>query len=167
MGRFVRLMAITGSLVAPTLVLAQTDNETKAPSHQVGQIERGKYVTMITGCNDCHTSGYGEAGGNVPVEHWLTSSQLGFHGPWGTTYPTNLRLYFQGLSEDQWVDLAKGMRTRPPMPWFTLNAMAEADLRAMYEFARSLGPAGEPAPQALSPDEPPNTPTVDWPVPPR
>ena len=165
MRRIVELTAIISLLVAPAIVLAQTGNETKAPSPGPGQIERGKYVTVIMGCNDCHTSGYGDSGGKVPVEHWLTGSQLGFRGPWGTTYAINLRLYFQELSEDQWVDRAKGLRARPPMPWFNLNAMAEADLRAMYEFVRSLGPAGGPAPQALPPDELPNMPTVDWPMP--
>jgi hypothetical protein len=165
MRHIVKLATITSLLVAPALVFAQPGNEMKPPSRELGQIERGKYVTMITGCNDCHTSGYAESGGKVPVEHWLTGSQLGFRGPWGTTYATNLRLYFQELSEEQWVELAKSMRTRPPMPWYSLNAMSTDDLRAMYAFVRSLGPAGEPAPPAQSPDELPNSPTVNWPMP--
>ena len=32
---------------------------------------------------------------------------LGWRGPWGTTYPTNLRLYFQDLTENEWVRKAK------------------------------------------------------------
>ena len=62
-----------------------------------------------------------------------------------------IRRDFEALSEDQWVAIAKGMKTRPPMPWFSVNVMSEGDLRAMYKFVRSLGPAGEPAPQALPP----------------
>jgi mono/diheme cytochrome c family protein len=165
MGGIVKLTAIMSLLIAPAPVLAQAGNQPKAPSHGVEEIERGEYVTMITGCNDCHTSGYAESGGQVPIENWLTGSDLGFRGPWGTTYAINLRLYFQTLSEDQWVDRAKGMRTRPPMPWFSVNVMVEDDVRAMYAFVRSLGPAGKAAPQALPLDEPPNTPTVDWPMP--
>ena len=50
------------------------------------EIRHGEYIVRITGCNDCHTPGYPEADGNVPVEDWLTGSSLGWRGPWGTTY---------------------------------------------------------------------------------
>lgn len=165
MRSFVRLTAITSALVAPTLVFAQMGHDTKASSSESADIERGRYVTVIGGCNDCHTPGYASAGGEAPLERWLTGDTLGYRGPWGTTYPANLRLYFERLSEDQWVAVAKVMKTRPPMPWFSVNAMSEGDLRAMYKFVRSLGPAGELAPQALPPGEPPKRPTIDWPMP--
>ena len=134
-----------------------------APSDQA-KLARGKYLSIIGGCNDCHTAGYAEAGGVVPVERWLMGDKLGWRGPWGTTYATNLRLFFQGITEDQWVRLGKDLKTRPPMPWFGVNAMTEADLRAVHAFVRSLGPAGEPAPPALPPGVRPTTPTVDFPM---
>ena len=58
-------------------------------------LDRGRYLVKIAGCNDCHTTGYAEAGGKIPEKQWLTGDQLGFRGPWGTTYPINLRLYMQ------------------------------------------------------------------------
>ena len=113
-------------------------------------LERGRYLTVTSGCNDCHTSGYLESDGALPPEQWLTGSPVGFQGPWGTTYPTNLRLLVQGLSEAQW--LARGRQPmRPPMPWFNLRAMDDKDLVAIYRFIRTLGPAGEPAPAAAEP----------------
>jgi mono/diheme cytochrome c family protein len=119
---------------------------------------------VITGCNDCHTPGYAENGGKVSVENWLVGNTLGYHGPWGTTYAPNLRHYFERLSEDQWVQAAKSLKTRPPMPWFSVNAIADEDLRAMYAFVRSLGSSGAAAAKALQPGEQPPEPTVDWPM---
>src|SRR5882672_998171 len=48
--------------------------------------ERGSYLAVIAGCNDCHTPGYAESGGKVPESQWLTGTLLGWSGPWGTTY---------------------------------------------------------------------------------
>jgi mono/diheme cytochrome c family protein len=113
-------------------------------------IERGRYLSQIGGCNDCHTPGYNEAGGRMPATEWLTGSSTGFRGPWGTSYPANLRLTVQSMSEEQWLQFARAERL-PPMPWFNLAAMSDADLRDLYRFIRSLGPRGEPAPRAEAP----------------
>src|SRR3954468_11244345 len=95
-------------------------------------VERGRYIAQIGGCNDCHTAGYAPSGGKVPESEWLLGDSLGWNGPWGTTYAPNLRLYMQDLSETQWVQKAKSLTTRPPMPWFNVQAMSERDLRAFY-----------------------------------
>lgn len=125
-------------------------------------IERGRYVTLIAGCNDCHTPGYAINEGNVPEEKWLTGDNFGWRGPWGTTYGTNLRLFVDGMTEEQWVENARTLRRRPPMPWFNLNAMSEDDLRALFHFMRSLGDPGLPAPAALPPGEEPATAYAMW-----
>ena len=127
------------------------------------QVKRGRYLVQIGGCNDCHTPGYPEKGGKVPEAQWLTGDALGWHGPWGTTYATNLRLSLQDLSEDQWVKKAKTLTARPPMPWFNVRAMTTGDLRAMYRYIRHLGPAGKPAPASLPPDKTPPQPYVAFP----
>src|ERR671925_460056 len=72
------------------------------PTPAVESVERGRYMVTIGGCNDCHTAGYAQQEGNVPEAQWLTGDSLGWHGPWGTTYPPNLRLYMQDLTEDEW-----------------------------------------------------------------
>jgi mono/diheme cytochrome c family protein len=144
-------------------IAADAPPRSSAKSSTDKEIERGRYVVAISGCNDCHTPGFLLNGGKTPEKDWLTGGVTGWRGSWGTTYPTNLRLYFQEITEAQWVQLAKEMRRRPPMPYFSLNAMSQADVRAMYKFIRSLGPAGKPAPQFVPPDKVPPQPVVQFP----
>jgi mono/diheme cytochrome c family protein len=49
------------------------------------------------------------------------------------------------------------------MPYWALNAMTADDLRAIYQFIRSLGPKGVPAPADLAPGQTPTTPFVLFP----
>ncbi len=130
-------------------------------------VERGQYLVRIAGCNDCHTPGYAPSGGKVPEAAWLTGDALGWHGPWGTSYPVNLRLYMQSLTEHEWLRKAKALKTRPPMPWFALRDMTRSDLRAIYRYVRHLGPAGKPAPAYLPPQTLPPQPYVQFPEPPK
>lgn len=127
---------------------------------QQPDIQRGRYVAIIGGCNDCHTAGYPQKSGAIPETEWLLGNPVGFRGPWGTSYPTNLRLNLSKMTEGQWVAYAQKLQVRPPMPWFNLNKMSEADLRAFYHFVKSLGASGKPAPDALPPNAEPKTPFV-------
>jgi mono/diheme cytochrome c family protein len=120
----------------------------------------GKYLVRIGGCNDCHTPGYSESGGNVAVAQWLTGVPVGFRGPWGTTYASNLRLYIDPMSEDDWVRVIRARNDKPPMPWEALHAMSDPDLRAIYRFIKPLGKAGAPTPQDVPPGQEPKTPFV-------
>ncbi len=129
--------------------------------------DRGRYVVTIGGCNDCHTPGYAMSGGKTPEKDWLVGDSLGWRGGWGTTYPANLRLYMQNLTEKEWVQKAKTLETRPPMPWFALHEMTESDLRAIYRYIRALGPAGSPAPAYVPPNQEPKPPFVLFPAPPK
>jgi mono/diheme cytochrome c family protein len=127
------------------------------------QVKRGRYLVSIAGCNDCHTPAFGMKNGEVPEAQWLTGDALGWRGPWGTTYATNLRLFMQDLTEAQWVAKAKQLSARPPMPWFNVRRMSEPDLRAIYRYVRHLGPAGKPAPEYVPPDRKPAPPYVQFP----
>jgi mono/diheme cytochrome c family protein len=129
-------------------------------------IERGKYLVQVSGCNDCHTPGYLMSEGKTPEKDWLKGDTFGWHGPWGTTYPPNLRLFVKDLSEAQWIHEAKTLKRRPPMPWFNLNIMSDDDLRAMYHFIKSLGDPGLPAPAYIPPDKQPPMPYASFPAPP-
>jgi mono/diheme cytochrome c family protein len=130
-------------------------------------LDRGKYLVKIAGCNDCHTPGYAMSGGKVPESQWLVGDKLGWRGPWGTTYPTNLRLYMRDLTEEKWVKTARTIQTRPPMPWFALNDMTDQDLKAIYQYTKSLGPAGEMAPTFVPPGKEPQGPAIQFPAPPK
>lgn len=160
------------SLATSTALLAgcntQRDSQRNEPQSAEASVsvERGRYLVKASGCNDCHTAGYLMADGNLDEKLWLTGDGMGWRGPWGTSYAANLRLFMKDLSEDQWVDAARHLRRRPPMPWFNLNSMAEADLRSIYRFTRSLGDPGRPAPAALAPGEEPKGPYAQFPGPP-
>jgi mono/diheme cytochrome c family protein len=122
---------------------------------------RGRYLLTTSGCNDCHTSNYAQSAGNVPESEWMTGDAVGFQGPWGTTYPSNLRLVVDSLSELQWLNKARSP-LRPPMPWYSLRDMSDDDLRAIYYFLRKLGPAGKPAPAYEAPGVAVSTPYFEF-----
>jgi mono/diheme cytochrome c family protein len=127
------------------------------------QLSRGRYLVQTTGCNDCHTPNYGAKNGQVEDKLWLTGDAVGWAGPWGTTYATNLRLFMSTMSEKQWLRYARHMEPRPPMPWFSVRVMNDADLKAIYAFTRSLGPAGGPAPAYLPPGKKAEGPVIQFP----
>jgi len=130
-------------------------------------ISRGKYLVEIGGCNDCHTAGFAPSGGTTPEAQWLLGDSLGFRGAWGTTYSTNLREYIGEISENEWATKAKILKTRPPMPWWTVNAMTENDLRAIYKYIKSLGVVNRSVPSYVPPGVEPKTPYILWPAPPK
>ncbi len=121
--------------------------------------DRGRYLVRIGGCNDCHTPGYPETAGKVPEGDWLTGNPVGFQGPWGTTYPANLRLTLDRMSEAQWIARARS-EMRPPMPWFALRDMSDDDLKSIYRYVKSLGPKGQPAPSYAAPGQAVATPYI-------
>jgi mono/diheme cytochrome c family protein len=120
--------------------------------------EAGRYLVLTSGCNDCHTPGYSMANGQVPELDWLTGSPIGWYGPWGTTYASNLRLMVADMTEDAWVKMLHERHERPPMPWTAVNSMSEPDTRAMYKFIKLLGKRGEKMPEAQPAGSDPKTP---------
>lgn len=121
------------------------------------QVEKGRYLIITSGCNDCHTDGFMQ-NPDIPEGDWLTGSALGWQGPWGTTYPPNLRLTVQNLTEQQWVEMLKTRKGMPPMPWPSVNGLKEDDAKALYAYIKSMGAKGERAPLALGPGVQPQTP---------
>jgi mono/diheme cytochrome c family protein len=119
---------LTAFALAAAALPAAAQQAKPAGKPQSAQVERGRYLVKVTGCNDCHTAGYAMAGGKVPEAQWLTGDKLGWQGPWGTTYPANLRLYMTSMSESGWVQTARNLKTRPPLPWFALHDMTDQDL---------------------------------------
>ena len=165
-GLCARVMLASVVAATPWLVQAADKGKAAGPA-SAAQLERGRYLVDIAGCNDCHTPGYMQSAGKIPEAQWLTGDKLGWRGPWGTTYAVNLRTYMQDLTEAQWLKTAKTLQTRPPMPWFTVQKMSASDLRAIYAFIRHLGTGGEAAPAYVPPDKEPSPPFVQFPTPPK
>jgi hypothetical protein len=164
---FIFLTVVPLLIILATNAVSGGEPPKQARNPDMRQIERGRYLIKIAGCNDCHTPGYIEKAGNVPEKEWLTGNRVGWRGPWGTTYPSNLRIFISGLSESQWIKDAHSEKFRPPMAWWVLHAMTKRDLRAIYSFVNHLGQAGEPAPSYLPPDQEPKGPYVLFPQPPK
>ena len=123
-------------------------------------IRHGRYLIATSGCNDCHTPGFMPNAGKVAESEWMTGDSMGWQGPWGTTYPANLRLLVSSMTEQQWLVRAR-QPMRPPMPSPSLQAMTDADLRAIFRYIKSLGPSGVPAPAYVPPGGLVSTPYLD------
>lgn len=155
------------AVCALALVLTGAVDEAVAGSKKIKgatekRVARGRYLVAIAGCNDCHTPAFMQGNTNVPESEWLQGSQIGFAGPWGTSYPWNLRTMVQRMSEKDWIAFVQSYKALPPMPAESVRSMTNADLGAIYEFIKSLGPAGDEAPASLTPGTPPSTPYVDF-----
>lgn len=146
-------------------VAATAPPSTAAPS-DADLVAQGEYLVKIGGCNDCHTPGYMDKAGEVPKDQWLTGNLLGFSGPWGTTYPANLRLKTADMDETAWLQYTAELHTRPIMPDFNVRAMKEQDRLAIFRFIKSLGPGGQPAPAYLPPGQKPPPPYMELVLPP-
>lgn len=93
-GRYVAL--------ATALTVVAACSKPDAPAHVQASddIQAGRYLTLIGGCNDCHTPGYSRAHGAIPETERLTGNSTGYRGPWGVSYASNLRLLAQATTED-------------------------------------------------------------------
>ena len=136
------------------------ENKSKINVEREARIERGRYLITITGCNDCHTAGYMQQGLAIPESEWLTGMGLGFKGPWGTSYPKNLRKSIARMTEKEWIEYARSANGAPPMPWVVLQKMKDSDLRDIYAFVSSLGAKGDDVPAMLPPGQIPQTPYI-------
>ncbi len=125
-------------------------------------VEAGRYLIQFGGCNDCHTPGWDTSNGTLPTSQWLLGNPIGFQGPWGTTYPPNLRLFTQTISERAWVQMFRTRTQNPPMPWMNYHDISDKDLTAIYRFIKSLGPKGIAAPARVMPGVKPKTPYILW-----
>ena len=131
-----------------------------APPRGDTDIRHGRYLIATSGCNDCHTPGFMQKDGKVAETEWLTGDAMGWQGPWGTTYPSNLRLLVGSMTEQQWLIRAR-QPMRPPMPSPSLQAMTDDDLRAIFRYVKSLGAKGDPAPAYVPPGGQVVTPYLD------
>ena len=154
--RVISLFSLLAGLTMPIAAFAQGEVS----------VERGLQVSIIGGCHDCHTEGYSETEGKIDPEKALMGSSVGWRGPWGTTYASNLRIIADRMTERGFVVILKNVITRPPMPWYNLRAMEESDMQSLYQYIKSLGTPGKPAPSRVHPDKEPTTPYVQL-VPPQ
>jgi mono/diheme cytochrome c family protein len=155
----IREDASVRTLIIAAALLACSAHAQDKGAKMSADANRGRYLVVTAGCNDCHTPGYPQAGGRVDEKRWLTGDKLGWRGPWGTTYAPNLRLLASKTSESQWMTRARS-EMRPPMPWFNLRDMSDRDVRAIYRWLRHMGPRESHRP--TWPDKTPPQPYVQF-----
>lgn len=144
------LLAAAGVAMGGAMATAA---EPAAPS-----VDYGKWVSIVGGCNDCHTAGYSETAGKIDPATALKGTPVGYQGPWGTTYAANLRLLAATMSEDDWVKYLQTFKARPPMPYYNVNALDEVQMRSLRMYIASLGAPGEAAPAYVPPGQEPKFP---------
>ena len=137
------------------------------------QIAHGKYLVTVLGCHDCHTPGY--LYGAPDSTRALSGSELGWQGPWGTTYARNLTPDLEtGLGYYKEEEIVKAMKggTRldgspmlPPMPWQDFTAYGDEDLHALAAYMLSLPPVSHAVPDRLPPGKAPTGSVLTFPAP--
>ncbi|HET7225936.1 MAG TPA: cytochrome c [Candidatus Eisenbacteria bacterium] len=174
----VALAATAPAKKAATRTTAKTAAKgarTPSASAKAKMIERGKFLTTVSGCNDCHTPG--TMFGQPDFSRQLSGSELGWNGPWGTSYARNLTPDLEtGLgyySEKEIVNAIRGGHRLdgkpllPPMPWQDLLPYSDEDLTAIASYLKSLPPIQHKVPDALPPGQMPTAGAfVSFPAPP-
>jgi cytochrome c553 len=151
------------SLIVSLLLAGNSSAKDEAP-HVVAKspVEAGKYLVMVAGCNDCHTPGWLFMPGKIPESAWLTGWDMGWRGPWGTTYARNLRLSVAKYPVEDWIKLIESGTLLPPMPGENLKmAMSDEDYKSIYAYIKTLPLVDKPTPDDLPPGQEPKGPWIN------
>jgi len=108
------------------------------------EVNRGKYVFGAAGGCGCHTE----------KDRALNSGGRRYDGPFGTVFSTNItpdpKTGIGGWTDTQIIEAIRsgrrpnGERLIPVHPYTVFNGMAEADLKAMVAYLRSLPAVNRP-----------------------
>lgn len=150
------LVATIGSGVVAALAISCASQQAAAPA--VSKADRGKYLVSVLGCMDCHTPG--AFYGTPDTTRMLSGSELGWTGPWGTTYARNLTPDSTGLAAWSDEDIVRAIRTGqrpdhspilPPMPWPVYGNLTDDDAFAVAAYLKTIPPVAHHPPDRLAP----------------
>jgi mono/diheme cytochrome c family protein len=163
------LIAAVGAVVA----FAATTKTAAPAGDKAAAIARGKYLVGVMGCNDCHTPG--TFYGSPDMKRHLAGSEVGWQGPWGTSFPRNLTPDLEtGLGYWSEAEITKFLRTGnkpdgkqalPPMPWPDTAQLNDADMHALVTYLMSVPKVTHKVPDALPPGAKYDGPTIVIPPP--
>jgi mono/diheme cytochrome c family protein len=130
------------------------------------QVDRGKYLVTITGCNDCHTPG--ALLGKPDFSRTLGGSDVGFGIPGvGTFVGQNLtpdkETGLGNWTTDQIIaaitkgERPDGRKLFPVMPWPALASLTADDAQAIVAYLQSLPPVKNAVPGPFGPKDVPST----------
>ena len=142
----------TANIIGAGLLLAFAYQHANGQAAKQGgsnaqQIERGKYVVMIGGCNDCHTSA--DEKGNAQTD-LMFGGGFRFTGPWGDVVSPNITRDPSGISHYDAAMFIKTIRTgrasggvrdlNPLMPFSYFRNMTDDDLKAIFAYLQTVKP---------------------------
>lgn len=168
-----RLRVLSLSLTAVAVLSASAALVNAAAPAADKAVERGKYLVMSIGCNDCHTPGtfYGAP----DFSRFLSGSEMGWAGPWGVVYAANLTPDPEtGLGKWSKEEIAKAIRSgnRPDgrqlavaMPWMNFSHLTDGDAMAIAAYLKSLPPVKHAVPKPLAPGAEVTGPVLSFPPP--
>lgn len=86
-------------------------------------------------------------------------------GPWGVTFAANItpdetgignwteEKFKKALTQGKYKGLDNGRMLLPPMPWTNYITMADADVKAIFAYLKSIKPVKNLVPQPITPDK--------------
>ena len=140
----------------------------------VDPIARGKYLTTVMSCVDCHTPGtfYGAP----DTMRRLSGSDLGWVGPWGVVHARNLTpdsaTGIGTWTTDQIVTALRtgntpdGTQLAPIMPWLNFTNLREDDAQAIAAYLKSIPPVTHKNLDRIPPGQKPTGALIFFPPPP-
>jgi mono/diheme cytochrome c family protein len=116
-------------------------------AHADAQLDRGKYLVTLGGCNDCHTPGY--FFGNPDMTKYLGGSDVGFEIPGLGAFAGRNITPDKATGIGSWTTaqivtaLQTGVRPdgrvlAPIMPWHAFANLTKDDATAIAAFLQSL-----------------------------
>jgi mono/diheme cytochrome c family protein len=116
-------------------------------AHAESPVERGHYLSIVAGCNDCHTPGFFL--GKPDAAKYLGGSDVGFEIPGLGVFPGRNITPDKETGIGNWTDeqiasaLTTGKRPdgrqlAPIMPYPSFTHMAKEDVMALVAFLRSI-----------------------------
>jgi len=167
-------------LIAGALTLTSCSSPGGKPAEQVApaamtqgdRVARGEYLVKVIGCGDCHTPG--SFSGAPDASRWLSGTEYGWQGPWGTTYGPNLTPDSTGLATWTEEDIVRALKqgTRkdgtpilPPMPWPWFSNLTPEDAQAIAAYLKSIPAVAHKVPAKVPPGKPAAGSTIVFPPP--
>ena len=155
-------LTLAALIVSALALTGATYEGRQTAAKHAKRLERGKYLTTICGCNDCHTPG--TLYGAPDFSRQFSGSDLGWQGPWGVSFARNLTPDPEtGIGTwSEWdiiQALRRGVRPNgttllPPMRWQNFSAMSNEDAAAVAAYLKSVPRVAHKSPDDIPPGQP-------------
>ena len=166
------VVLVAVSLASLSCSNAKQESTTAVPA-ATDPVERGRYLTTIMSCVDCHTPGtfYGAP----DTTRKLSGSDVGWVGPWGVVHARNLTPDSTGIgawTEEQIIHTLRtgntpdGRQLAAIMPWMNFTQLSDDDAKAIVAYLKSLPPIHHVNLPVIPPGQKPTGNNIVFPPPP-